>query len=163
MIGHQRELGMDHMDGTMRVVTDMVPRELFLDYLYAAKRIAEGPTSGQEPSWDAIAWIARNDFNLSFREDANKVIILMTDEAGQSFERPPTNETEVGLLVENSPFIVHIYNERQYFWTTDAITRVESNFHALEDLPNTEEVFQSLRRIFLNICTGGESSEESSP
>lgn len=163
VIGHRREPGADYINGTMRVITDMVPRELFLDYLHEALRISEDVTGGQEPSWDAIAWLARNDFNLSFREDANKVIILMTDEAGQSFESPPTNETEVGLLIENSPFIVHVYNERQYTWTTDAITRVEDNFHALEDLPTTEGVFQSLRRIFLNICAGGEGSEGSPP
>ena len=163
VIGHKREIGVNYINGTMRLVTDMVPRELFLDHLYEAKRIAEGSTSGQEPSYDAITWVVRNDFNLSFREDANKVIIVMTDEGGQSFTDPTTDETETGLLVENSPFIVHVYSERQYMWTFDAITRVQSSFHALEDHPNTEEVFQSLRRIFLNICTGEETPQEGSP
>ena len=163
VIGHKREIGVNYINGTMRLVTDMVPRELFLDHLYEAKRIAEGSTSGQEPSYDAITWVVRNDFNLSFREDANKVIVVMTDEGGQSFDDPTTDETETGLLVENSPFIVHVYSERQYMWTFDAITRVQSSFHALEDHPDTEEVFQSLRRIFLNICTGEETPQEGSP
>ena len=152
VIGHQRDSGVDYMNGTMRLITDLVPRDEFLEHLHEAKRIAEGSTSGQEPSWDAIAWVARNDFGLTYRQDSNKVIILMTDETGQSFDSPPTNEVDVAQLIETSPFIVHVYNERAYLWSFDTITRVEDNFHALEDHPTTEVVFESLRRIFLNIC-----------
>ena len=163
VIGHKREPGIDYMNGTMRVVTDLVDRDEFLEHLHEAKRIAEGSTSGQEPSWDAIAWVARNDFGFTYRQDSNKVIILMTDETGQSFEVPPTSEADVAQIIEASPFIVHVYNERAFLWAFDTITRVEANFHALEDHPTTEVVFESLRRIFLNICIGGETPEEGSP
>jgi hypothetical protein len=158
VIGHLREQETPYLTGTMRVITDLVPREDFLEHINEAKRIAEGGTSGQEPSWDSIVWVARNDFGFTFREDANKVIILMTDETGQSFDSPRVNEQETAQIVMSSPFIVHVYNERAFLTSFDSITRVPTNFHALEDHPTTEAVFQSLRRIFLNICTGEEQA-----
>jgi hypothetical protein len=100
---------------------------------------------------------------LTFRQESNKVIILMTDETGQSYDSPLINEQGVAHILQTSPFIVHVYNHRAYQYSFDEITRVQDNFHALEDHPTTEVVFESLRRIFLNICIGGETPEEGSP
>ena len=163
VIGHQIDQEVDYLRGTMRVVTDLVPRDEFLQFLVAAHEIASGSTSGQEPSWDSIAWVAQNHFGLTFRQESNKVIILMTDETGQSYDSPLINEQGVAHILQTSPFIVHVYNHRAYQYSFDEITRVQDNFHALEDHPTTEVVFESLRRIFLNICIGGETPEEGSP
>ena len=154
IIGSQIDHEVDFLSGKMRVVTDLVPRDEFLQYLYIARDIATGPTGGQEPSWDSIAWVAENRFGFTFREDSNKVIILMTDETGQTYDSPRVNEQGVAHILQSSPFIVHVYNERAYQYSFDEITRVEPNFHALEDHPTTEMVFESLRMIFLNICLG---------
>jgi len=163
VIGHQIDHEVDYLRGTMRVVTDLVPRDEFLQFLIEARDIASGSTSGQEPSWDAIAWVAENRFGLAFREDSNKVIILMTDETGQSYDGPRANEQSVALILQSSPFIVHVYNERVYQYAFDEIVRVQDNFHALEDHPTTEMVFESLRRIFLNICLGEGGGQGGSP
>ena len=80
----------------------------------------------------------------------------MTDEAGQTHDpnqRVP--ESGVAAIVAASPFIVHVYSENAYYGSFDDIFRNRNNFHALENHPTTNEVFESLRRIFLNICTGG--------
>jgi len=156
VIGSRTQPGEQYFDGAMKVVTDFVPRDEFLQYLERALIMAQTLSGGREPSWDAIRYIVENTFGLSFREDSNKVIILMTDEAGQTHDpnqRVP--ESGVAAIVAASPFIVHVYSENAYYGSFDDIFRNRNNFHALENHPTTNEVFESLRRIFLNICTGG--------
>jgi hypothetical protein len=156
VIGSRTQQGEPYFDGAMQVVTDFVPRDEFLQYLESALIMARTLSGGREPSWDAIRYIVENTFELSFREDSNKVIILMTDETGQTHD-PNQRVPELGVaaIVANSPFIVHVYAESGHYGSFDDIFRNRNNFHALENHPTTNEVFESLRRIFLNICTGG--------
>jgi len=157
VIGSHSIPGANYLDGKMRLITDFVPRDEFLQHLETALEMARSRGGGDEPSWDAIRYVVENTFRLSFRPGSNKVIILMTDEEGQTHDLaiPQHREAEVGAIVANSPFIVHVYSDNGFYDSFDDIFRVRDNFHPLGDHPTTNEVFESLRRIFLNICTGG--------
>lgn len=132
--------------------TDFVPREDFMDHLNESLHLSRSGTSGQEPSYDALAYILEGRIGFSFREDAHKVIILMTDESGQSFDSPNSTEQTIAGHPNAEKFIFHVYNENRFRDDFDEIVRTNSNYHALESHSNASEVFESLRRIFLNVC-----------
>ena len=136
----------------MRRHTDFVTREDFMDYLTSALMLSREPTSGHEPSYDALSLVMQAQINFSFRENSHRVIILMTDEKGQSFANPPIDENFVADVARRSDYIIHVYNKREFIPDFDDILRTLNNYHNLEDHTNSAEVFESLQRIFLNVC-----------
>jgi hypothetical protein len=138
---------------TMSLSTDLVTGIEFLPFLEAAYILSNTRNSGgSEPSYDAIISISEDIWNLSYRPESNRVIILLTDEAGQSFYNPMVTKEEVATSAINNSFIVHVFNESRFYLDFDIIVRNSANYHTLESNPNATSVFTSLRNIFLNIC-----------
>jgi len=136
----------------MNITTDMVHGDMFLHFLEEALVSSRDRTCGNEPSYDAIVDTINNTFNFSFREDSHKVIILMTDEEGQSFKGIRIDQDDVINTRSSSNFIVHVYNVRRYIRTFENIANTPSNLHVLEDYIDSNSLFESLKEIFLNIC-----------
>ena len=138
---------------TMRLSTDLVTGEEFLPFLESAYILANTRNSGgDEPSYDAIISTSENIWELSFRPESNRVIVLLTDEEGQSLYGPAITKEEVTNSTISNNFIVHVFNESRYYLDFDTIVRNPANFHTLESNPDAPSVFTSLRNIFLNIC-----------
>ena len=63
-----------------RMVSDFVPADEFLAVIEAGRMIDD---AGQEPTIDTMYW-SMNTYPFSWRPDAQKVIITMTDEEAQT-------------------------------------------------------------------------------
>lgn len=52
-------------------------------------------TRGDEPSWDIIQSLGLGTIDVNWRRDSTRIIILFTDEPGQSFGIPPADEASM--------------------------------------------------------------------
>ncbi|MCS5551080.1 MAG: MopE-related protein [Gammaproteobacteria bacterium] len=134
----------------MRRVTDFVPADEFLDFLTAARMIS---SSGQEPSYDAMAFIMNGRLGFSFLEDSQKVIILMTDEEGQSRNVPSMSQSHCQTLARQNVFELYIFGPQQH-WAS--FMTVLSNDQSRYFSPSSDAatVFQQIRDIFDDLCVG---------
>lgn len=93
------------MDRSIEVYTDFVNYPVFVQEL----NIVSGRTfvGGSEPSWDAIYDVGSNSLGLSFLPNRIRVIILFTDEGGQTFATPGISEyAACNQLTHGEVFVV---------------------------------------------------------
>lgn len=116
-----------------------------------------------EPSWDAVYHAARNDemydissgemSRLSWRDDATHVIIMFTDEKGQSYteegcrEDGPVNEALMCSALDDTTIAV--------------VTKIMLHAHSFDDcaliyevVPDAVEMSLNLQDIFEEACAG---------
>jgi len=134
----------------MRLVTDFVPADQFMEILEAARII---PSSGREPSYDAMAYIMDGTIELSFEPDSQKVIILMTDEEGQTIHDPPNSQSDCYHLARQGLFEIYIFALLEHYNT---FSQIISNDRSRYFSPSADSgtVFRQIRDIFNDLCVG---------
>lgn len=134
----------------MRRVTDFVPADEFLEYLVAIGSIR---SSGQEPSYDAMAYAMNGGFGFSFAEDSQKVIILMTDEQGQSRSNPTISSNDCRNLARENGFELYVFGLLPHWPSfSQALNHDQSRYFSPSVDSNT--VFEQIRAIFDDLCQG---------
>jgi len=130
--------------------SDLVPRDEFLTYLEEILTTHMSNSGGQEPSYDAIVGISNGDISFDFSENAQKIIVLMTDEPGQTYATPGNNEMLAAQAVRDGSFGIYIFSLAEHFYSFDDIVRDHSHLHSATSDPNT--VFSQLQTMFDDIC-----------
>jgi len=131
-------------------VTDLVPRDEFLVHLESIVNIHMPNSGGLEPSYDAVVGVCNGDIPFSLSESSQKVVVLMTDEAGQSYLDPANTEIDAADAVRNSEFSIYIFSLREHFNSFDDIVRDRANLHSAASDPHT--VFNQLQNMFDDLC-----------
>jgi len=131
-------------------VTDLVPRDEFLRHLQTIETVHMPNSGGLEPSYDAVIGICNGDISFNFSESSQKIIVLMTDEAGQSYANPTNTEVDAADAIRDSGFGIYIFSLREHFNTFDQLVNNLSDLHSAASDPNT--VFTQLQTMFDEIC-----------
>ena len=100
------------------VVTD------FVDGAEAAVRALnmQGKTgSGLEPSYDVIRSVIDNTLGLSFSPGTVRILVIFTDEAGQTFELPLVHEPQLTYLIASSDIKLIVFVPSSYADSFDDI------------------------------------------
>lgn len=131
------------IDERVQVVSSLVPFTTFSSVLNSSML---GIGGGSEPSYDAIYLLGTDDLRIGWRRDTVRIIILFTDEAGQSYLSPRiTNQTACDALTHGEvfayvtdPLLARTFNACGQFFelTSDPIAMAEA-----------------LRTIIQNPCT----------
>ena len=153
VLGTYDRMSMDLMDAPfkgMRLVTDFVPADEFLDFLVSVREI---PSSGREPSYDAISYIMTSRIQMSFGQGTQKVIILMTDEEGQTHNIPRTN---LNMCVEQARagnFEIFIFALPEH-WPGFAALVDNDLTRYFSPASDATTVFTQIKSIFDGLCVG---------
>ena len=92
-----------NFDGRSELVTPLTSYELF------STALAGIPNSGLglEPSWDVVFLLGTEDIEPGWRLAATRIIIMFTDEGGQTFRTPPVTEADMcGALLHGETLVV---------------------------------------------------------
>ena len=133
-----------------RMVSDFVPADEFLAVIEAGRMIDD---AGQEPTIDTMFW-SMNTYPFSWRPDAQKVIITMTDEEAQTMNSRPMTCLEVGELSNTLGFELFVFALEQHHNTFINCVRGERD-RLYSPTANSETVFQQIRQIFEDLCISG--------
>jgi hypothetical protein len=131
-----------------RMISDFVPADEFLEVLEAARMI---PSAGQEPTIDTMFWTMQL-YPFSWRMDAQKVIITMTDEQAQTVIGK--NCGEISLIAQDELFELFVFALQPHHNTFLACVGGDSN-RLYTPAVNSETVFLQIRQIFEDLCIGG--------
>ena len=147
-----REPSVDPVSGYSHLLraTDLVPRDEFIEHLESILNVYMPNSGGLEPSWDAIYGLSKGHIPISFTENSQKVIVLMTDEAGQSYMDPRNTEMRAADAIRQTDIKLYIFALREHFHTFDDIVSDPANLHSASTDPNT--VFSQLQDMFDDLC-----------
>jgi hypothetical protein len=132
-----------------RMVSDFVYADEFLAVIEAGRMI---DSAGQEPTIDTMFW-SMNTYPFSWRPDAQKVIITMTDEEAQTMNSDPMSCLEVGELSNTLGFELFVFALEQHHNTFINCVRGERD-RLFTPAVNSETVFLQIRQIFEDLCIG---------
>ena len=132
-----------------RMVSDFVYADEFLDVIEAGRMI---DSAGQEPTIDTMYW-SMNTYPFSWRPDAQKVIITMTDEEAQTMYSHPMTCFEVGELSNTLGFELFVFALEQHHNTFINCVRGERD-RLYTPTANSETVFLQIKNIFQDLCIG---------
>jgi hypothetical protein len=133
-----------------RMVSDFVPADEFLAVIEAGRII---PSAGQEPTIDTMYW-SMNEYPFSWRPDAQKVIITMTDEEAQTTFSHPKTCFEIAEHADNFGFELFVFALQQHHNTFINCVRGRRD-RLYTPTANSETVFLQIRAIFEDLCMGG--------
>jgi len=111
-------------------------------------------SSGSEPSYDAMAYIMNGMMEFSFEENSQKVIILMTDEEGQTRNQPPMSSSHCQTLARQHNFELYIFGP-QIHWASFMTALDNDQSRYFSPSADAGTVFQQIRDIFDDLCVGG--------
>ena len=131
------------------MVSDFVPADEFLSIIEAGRMI---DSAGQEPTIDTMYW-SMNTYPFSWRPDAQKVIITMTDEEAQTMNQHPMSCLEVGQVSNTLGFELFVFALEQHHNTFINCVRGERD-RLYTPTANSETVFLQIRQIFEDLCIG---------
>jgi hypothetical protein len=132
-----------------RMVSDFVPADEFLSVIEAGRII---PSAGQEPTIDTMYW-SMNEYPFSWRPDAQKVIITMTDEEAQTMFSHPRTCFEIAEHADNYGFELFVFALQQHHNTFINCVRGRRD-RLYTPTANSETVFLQIRAIFEDLCVG---------
>ena len=130
-----------------RMVSDFVPADEFLSVIEAGRMI---DSAGQEPTIDTMYW-SMNTYPFSWRPDAQKVIITMTDEEAQTMHSDPMACYEIADVASNLGFELFVFALEQHHNTFISCVRGERD-RLYTPTANSETVFLQIRQIFEDLC-----------
>ena len=133
-----------------RMVSDFVPADEFLAVIEAGRMV---PSAGQEPTIDTMFW-SMNRYPFSWRPDAQKVIITMTDEEAQTTHSDPMSCFEIAEIARNLGFELFVFALEHHHNTFINCVRGERD-RLYTPTANSETVFLQIRQIFEDLCIGG--------
>tara|TARA_R100000995_G_scaffold84810_1_gene64964 strand:+ start:691 stop:1971 length:1281 start_codon:yes stop_codon:yes gene_type:complete len=132
-----------------RMVSDFVYADEFLAVIEAGRMI---DSAGQEPTIDTMFW-SMNTYPFSWRPEAQKVIITMTDEEAQTMNERPMSCVEVGEISNTLGFELFVFALEQHHNTFINCVRGERD-RLYTPTANSETVFLQIRAIFEDLCIG---------
>ena len=132
-----------------RMVSDFVYADEFLAVIESGRMI---DSAGQEPTIDTMYW-SMNTYPFSWRPDAQKVIITMTDEEAQTMYSHPMTCFEVGELSNTLGFELFVFALEQHHNTFINCVRGERD-RLYTPTVNSETVFLQIKNIFQDLCIG---------
>jgi hypothetical protein len=130
------------------LVTDFVPSVDYLDYLTSVNQIRGG---GIEPSLDVLLWIMDGTYDLAWSPNAQRVIILMTDEISQSVTMPPTTQSMVRAESLNGGYSIFVFVPTD-FQSSFAEVVNEDPDRLFTPSMDANTVFTQIRSIFDGLC-----------
>jgi hypothetical protein len=130
-----------------RLVSNFVPADEFLEMIEAGRMIQ---SAGMEPTIDTIFWTMQT-YPFSWRPNAQKVIITMTDEEAQTVM--PMACYEVGTIANNFGYEIFVFALEQHHNTFRACVSGD-NDRLFTPAVNSETVFLQIRQIFEDLCIG---------
>lgn len=130
------------------LVTDFVPATDYLDYLTSVDQIPDG---GTEPSLDLLLWIMDGTYGLAWTPNAQRVIILMTDEISQSVTIPPTTQSMVRAEAHNGGYSIFVFAPIEH---QTSFTQIVNEDQSRLFVPSMDAniVFTQIRAIFDGLC-----------
>jgi len=130
--------------------TDLVSRDEFIAFLEEIQVTYMPLSGGSEPSYDAIYGISTGEIPFNFSETSQKVIVLMTDENGQSYKMPRITETLAGEAARNNNVSIYIFSSPHDVPSFDQI--VDDPMHIFSATSDQLTVFNQLQNLFNDIC-----------
>ena len=128
------------------LITDFVPADEFLSFLESTRSMRSG---GIEPTLDAMIWTMNGSFQFSWRQDAQKVIITMTDEEAQTVINTPG--ADVHAMAVNGAFELFVFalpiHHNGFLSSVGGEQR-----RLFSPSVNSTTVFQQIRQIFDDLC-----------
>jgi hypothetical protein len=110
--------------------------------------IFSGSGGTQEASWDVVPMLVSNQIeDFSFRPNSKKVVILFTDENGQSYTDPKNDEESMCRAVDD--------NSIDYYVLTlyDLISDFDNCAHIYPLVEDSNEMVDNLSGIVNDICS----------
>ncbi len=128
-------------------ISNFVEADEFLQILEDARSV---PSAGLEPTIDAMYWVM-NQYPFSWRIDAQKVIITMTDEQAQTEIGMSCNE--VSHFAHNGGYELFVFALQDHHNTFLMCVHAEQR-RLFTPAANSETVFLQIRQIFEDLCIG---------
>lgn len=92
-------------DGRVELVSELVEFTDFLTVLSAERYYYGG---SQEPSYDALTLLGNGTLDMDWRDNAIRIIILFTDELGQSYMRPENTESSSCRALDHGEYFAYV-------------------------------------------------------
>jgi hypothetical protein len=114
-----------------------------------------------EPSYDTMHDLADpyNPVGISWRSDAYPYLIMMTDEAAQTWAgfseyhvAQMVSDCQVGECVTGDNFETYVFTSPTYFYGWDEICYFDNSRLISIQPPDAEEYANKLRSVFTNVC-----------
>ena len=129
------------------MVSDFVPADEFVAILEAGRMI---DSAGQEPTIDTMYW-AMNRYPFSWRPEAQKVVITMTDEIAQTIRSMTC--LEVATHADNYGYELFVFALQEHHRSfLDCVGGDRDRLYS--PTANSETVFYQIRAIFEDLCVG---------
>jgi len=130
-----------------RMVSDFVPADEFVAILEAGRMI---DSAGQEPTIDTMYW-TMNRYPFSWRPEAQKVVITMTDEIAQTIRSMTCQE--VATHANNYGYELFVFALQEHHRSfLDCVGGNRDRLYS--PTANSETVFYQIRAIFEDLCVG---------
>jgi len=130
-----------------RMVSDFVPADEFVAILEAGRMI---DSAGQEPTIDTMYW-TMNRYPFSWRPEAQKVVITMTDEIAQTIISMTC--LEVATHADNYGYELFVFALQEHHRSfLDCVGGNRDRLYS--PTANSETVFYQIRAIFEDLCVG---------
>lgn len=105
--------------------------------------------SGSENTYDVLKYIADGKLQLSWRQNAIKIVVMFTDEEAQSVE--DNTESEIESFCVNNNLITYFFIKHQYvFYFDDIAYGSGGNVYNVDDWEN--EILENLNEIIAGAC-----------
>jgi len=130
------------------MVVNLVPAHEFLEHLESTRTI---PSAGVEPTLDTFIWTMDGTYPFSWNENAQKVIITMTDEESQSVIG--TNQLAVREMSIELGFELFVFALPEHHHTFSVALRDQAR-RLFSPSVNSTTVFQQIKQIFEDLCVG---------
>lgn len=131
------------IDGNVSVVSELVS---FTEFTTVLASDFLGIVGGSEPSYDAVYLLGTDsELRIGWREEAIRIIILFTDEEGQSYRRPSISEETMCNALTHGEIFATVVPPEYYNFFDGCGTYFELTNDPLE-------MANSLREIIRNPC-----------
>ena len=130
------------------MIVNLVPANEFLDHLESTRSI---PSAGVEPTLDTLLWTMNGTYPFSWSEDAQKVIITMTDEQAQSIIG--TNQITIREMSIDLGFELFVFARPEDHISFSIAMRGQAR-RMFSPSVDSATVFRQIKRIFEDLCVG---------
>lgn len=128
-------------DGYAELITPLVPYDTFRTVLASTGR----GVYGAEPSWDVVFLLGTGEIDPLWRHGSTRIIIMFTDEGGQTFRAFPITEADMCGALQNGETLVVFESPENYHAYDECATLFELT-------SNPEEMVVRLEEAMSNPC-----------
>lgn len=135
--------------GIVLVAATEAPREPYLyldltdfDTFETELAVMDTFGGGDEPQWDAVYELGTGELSMDWREDSTRILIVFSDEAGQSYRDPLIAEADMCGALTHGEVLAVVELPSFYGDFDDCATMFPISAHAVDMVANLETIIK---------------------